>query len=50
MSQTKPLAHLKIIDFSAVYAGPICTRLMSDCGADVVKIETPGLGDVIRGP
>ena len=50
MSQTKPLAHLKIIDFSAVYAGPICTRLMSDCGADVIKIETPGLGDVIRGP
>jgi CoA:oxalate CoA-transferase len=50
MSQTKPLAHLKILDFSAVYAGPICTRLLSDCGADVIKIETPGLGDVIRGP
>ncbi len=50
MSQSKPLAHLKVIDFSAVYAGPICTRLMSDCGADVIKIETPGLGDVIRGP
>jgi len=50
MNQSKPLGHLKVIDFSAVYAGPICTRLLSDCGADVIKIETPGMGDVIRGP
>ena len=46
----KPLSGLKIVDFSAVFAGPICTRLMSDCGADVIKIEPPVGGDVIRGP
>ena len=46
----KPLAHIKVLDFSAVYAGPICARMLSDCGADVIKIETPGSGDVIRGP
>ena len=46
----KPLNGLKIVDFSAVFAGPICTRLMSDCGADVIKVEPPVGGDVIRGP
>ena len=46
----KPLAGIKILDFSAVYAGPICARLLSDCGADVVKVETPAGGDIIRGP
>ncbi|MFT5211364.1 MAG: CoA:oxalate CoA-transferase [Flavobacterium sp.] len=50
MNTRKPLAHIKILDFSAVYAGPICARLLSDCGADVIKVETPGMGDVIRGP
>ena len=50
MTQSKPLSHLKVLDFSAVYAGPICARLLSDCGADVIKIETLGSGDIIRGP
>ena len=50
MQRATPLAGLKVIDFSAVYAGPICTRMLSDCGADVVKIETPHGGDMIRGP
>ena len=50
MTQSKPLSHLKVLDFSAVYAGPICARLLSDCGADVIKIETLGSGDMIRGP
>lgn len=46
----KPLTGLKVVDFSAVFAGPICTRFLSDCGADVIKVEAPRGGDVIRGP
>jgi CoA:oxalate CoA-transferase len=50
MNQTKPLAHLTVLDFSAVYAGPICSRLLADCGANVIKIEATGAGDLTRGP
>lgn len=37
-----------VADFSSVVAGPWCTRLLADCGARVVKVETPGSGDVLR--
>ncbi len=50
MSNDKPLTGLKILDFSAVYAGPICTRLLADCGANVMKVEPPNGGDLTRGP
>lgn len=49
MSNKKPLQGFKIIDFSAVFAGPFCSRMLLDCGADVVKIEAPGSGDLTRG-
>ncbi|MFT7652868.1 MAG: CoA:oxalate CoA-transferase [Candidatus Azotimanducaceae bacterium] len=49
MTQAKPLAGLKVVDFSMAYAGPICGRMLSDCGADVIKIEPLGLGDGVRG-
>jgi len=49
MSKSKPLAGYQVIDFSAVYAGPICARFLLDCGADVIKIEPPGIGDITRG-
>lgn len=42
-----PLAGLKVLDFSRVLAGPFAGRLLSDLGADVVKIEPPD-GDVTR--
>ncbi|MCY4263800.1 MAG: CoA transferase [Gammaproteobacteria bacterium] len=45
----KPLSGYTVIDFSAVYAGPICTRFLRDCGAEVIKIEPPEMGDLTRG-
>lgn len=50
MTQTDagfPLAGLKVLDFSRVLAGPFAGRMLSDLGADVVKIEPPD-GDVTR--
>jgi crotonobetainyl-CoA:carnitine CoA-transferase CaiB-like acyl-CoA transferase len=42
-----PLAHLRAVDFSTDIAGPYCTKLLTDAGVDVVKVEPPG-GDPLR--
>ena len=46
----KALSHITILDFSHLLQGPFATQLLADLGANVIKIERPGAGDLFRSP
>ena len=45
---TKPLAGLKVVELGTLIAGPFCTRILAEFGAEVIKVESPDGGDPLR--
>ncbi len=47
-SEGGPLSRLRVLDLTRLYPGAFCTSLLADLGADVLKVEAPGVGDGMR--
>src|SRR6266436_3784405 len=43
-----PLSGLRVVDLTRILAGPFCSMILGDMGAEVIKVETPGEGDPVR--
>ena len=48
MSSAGPLEGVKVVDLSVMISGPLAGMMLADQGADVIKVESPGLGDIMR--
>jgi formyl-CoA transferase len=46
--ETKPLAGVKVLELGTLIAGPFCTRILAEFGAEVIKVESPDGGDPLR--